>query len=162
MKRVLSAAAALAAVTLVLAGCGGSKKSSSGSESSMMTTVGGVAANDHGSKQVSGKTEVELDDFYFEPTVLKGKPGARVTLELKNEGSTEHNFSIDSQKINQDVDAGETKSVTVTFPRSGQISFYCKYHKGKGRAGALTTTGASGSGGGTTTTTGTTSTGGGY
>jgi plastocyanin len=162
MKRVLSAAAALIAVTLVLAGCGGSKKSSSGSEGTTMTTVGGVAANDHGSKQVSGKTEVELDDFYFEPTVLKGKPGARVTLELKNEGSTEHNFSIDSQKINQDVDAGETKTVTVTFPRSGQISFYCKYHKGKGRAGALTTTGASGSGGGTTTTTGTTSTGGGY
>jgi hypothetical protein len=44
---------------------------------------------------VSGETEVELDDYYFEPTVLKAKPGSKITPELKNEGKVEHNFSID-------------------------------------------------------------------
>ena len=42
-------------------------------------TIAGVKANDHGTKAVedSGKTEVELDDFYFKPTVLEGKRARR-------------------------------------------------------------------------------------
>jgi plastocyanin len=107
----------------------------------MKTTIAGLSANDHGVKQVSGEAEVELDDFYFEPTVLKGKPGAKVTLELKNEGKTEHNFSIDDQMIDQDLEAGESAKVTVTIPQSGEVSFYCKYHKSQGMAGALSASG---------------------
>jgi plastocyanin len=138
MKRAFLAVA----VVVLAAGCGGygSKSKSSTSESSgsgAKKTIAGVAANDHGTKNVSDEAEVELDDFYFEPTVLTGKPGSKVTLELKNEGSTEHNFSIDSQSIDKDVEEGEDAKVTVTFPKSGQLSFYCKYHKGKGMAGAL-------------------------
>jgi plastocyanin len=133
---------AVAFVVLLAAGCGGSSNSKSSSSESGgggggKKTIAGVPANDHGSKNVSGEAEVELDDFYFEPTVLRGKPGSQVTLELKNEGSTEHNFSIDSESINKDVEAGEDAKVTVTFPKSGQLSFYCKYHKNMGMAGAL-------------------------
>ena len=157
MARLLPAASALTALLFLVAGCGGSKKSET---EGAKTTIAGVSANDHGTKEVSGKTELELDDHYFEPTVLTGKPGARVTLELKNEGSVEHNFSIDSQGIDKDVEAGESAVITVTIPRSGAVSFYCKYHKSMGMAGALETTGTSSSGGGTTT--GSTSTGGGY
>jgi plastocyanin len=90
---------------------------------------------------VSGTTEVELDDYYFEPTVLKGKPGAKVTLELKNEGKVEHNFSLDAQHIDKDLDAGKSATVTVTLPQSGELSFYCKYHKSRGMAGALAASG---------------------
>jgi plastocyanin len=135
MKRAFLAVAFL---VLLAAGCGGSNSGSSSSESGGgKKTIAGVPANDHGSKNVSGEAEVELDDFYFEPTVLRGKPGSQVTLELRNEGSTEHNFSIDSQSIDKDVEGGEDAKVTVTFPKSGQLSFYCKYHKGMGMAGAL-------------------------
>jgi plastocyanin len=132
---------ALVLVVLISAGCGGSKKSESGESEGMKTTIAGLSANDHGVKQVSGEAEVELDDFYFEPTVLKGKPGAKVTLELKNEGKTEHNFSIDDQMIDQDLEAGESAKVTVTIPQSGEVSFYCKYHKSQGMAGALSASG---------------------
>jgi hypothetical protein len=51
-----------------------------------------------GTKTVSGSTfELEADnegsEFYFDPTVLKGSPGAKVTLTVKSEGSTLHNFT---------------------------------------------------------------------
>jgi plastocyanin len=134
-------AAALLCVAVLVAGCGGSKKSASGESEGMKKTLAGVSANDHGTKQVSGTTEVELDDYYFDPTVLKGKPGQKVTLELKNEGKVEHNFSIDAQHIDKDIEPGKSATVSVTIPQSGQISFYCKYHKSRGMAGALQASG---------------------
>ncbi|HKD34668.1 MAG TPA: cupredoxin domain-containing protein [Gaiellaceae bacterium] len=170
MRGVVVVAVPVTLVALAAAGCGGSSKSGSSSTSESggggQKTIAGVKANDHGSKNVSGEAEVELDDFYFEPTVLRGKPGSQVTIKLKNEGSTEHNFTIDAQKIDKDVEAGEDAEVTVTFPKSGVLSFYCKYHKSMGMAGALAAggTGAMTGSGGTTTeeTTTQTSTGKGY
>jgi len=163
MRRALM----VAAVVLLAAGCGGSggnsKSGGGGSEEGGQTTVAGVSANDHGTKSVSGgEAEVELDDYYFEPTVLKGKPGASVTLELKNEGSVEHNFAIDSQGIDKDLEAGEDAKVSVTIPKSGVVSFYCKYHKSMGMAGALSGGGSGGMTGTGETNTGETSTGKGY
>jgi plastocyanin len=155
------------AVVLLAAGCGGygGKSKSNSTESSGgggKTTVAGVPANNHGTKSVSSEAEVELDDYYFQPTVLKGKPGSSVTLELKNEGSVEHNFTIDSQGIDKDLEAGEDAKVSVTIPKSGVVSFYCKYHKSMGMAGALTGGGSGGMTGGGETGTGSTSTGKGY
>jgi plastocyanin len=147
----------------LLAGCGSSGSSSTTTESSGgggeseggTTTVGGLQANNHGTKSVetSGKTEVELDDFYFEPTVLEGTPGQKVTLELKNEGKVEHSFTVDSQGIDKDIEPADEGEVTVTIPESGAISFYCKYHKSSGMAGALAVEGGTGGMTGTGTTT---------
>ena len=115
----------------LLAGCGSSSSSSGGTTTEGgeseggTTTVAGLKANNHGTKSVetSGKTEVELDDFYFEPTVLEGKAGETVTLELKNEGNTEHSFTIDSQNVDQELGPGEEAEVDVTIPKSGVVSF---------------------------------------
>lgn len=115
MKRALLL---IGIATLLVAGCGSGKKS--------RTAVYG-----------GGKTAVEMDDFYFKPKTVKGKPGQKVTLELKNEGSVEHNLTIDDQGINKDVGAGKTASVEVTIPQSGTVAFYCKYHKSKGMTGQL-------------------------
>jgi plastocyanin len=154
---------------LAAAGCGSSSSNSSGGTTTEASsgggggqkTIAGVNANDHGTKAVAakGKTEVELDDFYFSPTVLQGKPGQKVTLELKNEGNTEHSFTIDSQGIDQELQPGDVAEVTVTIPKSGAVSFYCKFHKSSGMAGALAVSG--GTGGMTDTTTTTNSGGGG-
>ena len=118
-------------------------------------------ANDHGTKTArsSGKTEIELDDYYFDPTVIRGKAGQKVKLELKNEGKTEHSFTIASANIDKTLAPGDEAEVTVTMPKSGVVSFYCKFHKSSGMAGALAVGGASvsgGSGGGTGTNNGTT------
>jgi len=118
--------------------------SASASESAGGTiTVGSDTANNHGSKEVDNITsvEVELDDFYFEPTVLTGTPGQKLTIELKNESKagTLHNFSLSDQNIDQDVQADQSTEVTVTFPQSGFLEFFCKYHKSSGMVGELTT-----------------------
>ncbi|HZE28668.1 MAG TPA: cupredoxin domain-containing protein, partial [Gaiellaceae bacterium] len=126
-------------------------------------TIAGVKANDHGTKAVedNGKTEVEMDDYYFEPSVLEGKAGEKVTLELKNEGQTEHSFVIDSQGVDQEIQPGDEAEVDVTIPKSGVVSFYCKFHKSEGMAGALAVTGQAGGTGGMTDTGTTTDSGGG-
>ena len=135
-------------LALGAAGCGGgtsSSESTSGAAKGGKAKIAGQTVNDHGTKTVSGdETEMELDDYYFEPTLLRGKPGANVKLELKNEGSAEHNLTIASQGIDKDVEAGEDATVTVTIPKSGIVAFYCKYHRSMGMAGALTTNNASG------------------
>jgi plastocyanin len=105
-------------------------------------TIDGEKANDHGTKTVSGSTfELEADNdggkFYFDPTVLKGAPGSKVTLEIKNEGSVKHNFTIEDQKVDQDLNPDQMARVTVTFPRSGVVEFHCEYHQKLGMVGAL-------------------------
>ena len=122
----------LVALTLVAAACGGDEEGAS-------TTLGGQKANGHGSQDVAGESELdlELDDFYFEPTVLTGNAGETLKLDLENEGDTEHNFSLTDQRIDQDVEAGEKAEVSVTFPDSGTLVFFCKYHQDMGMRGAL-------------------------
>ena len=139
------------------AGCGGSSGSSSGdeSESTTSTTIGGTQVESHGTKDVSsesGKVEVELDDNYFKPTILKGKPGQMVELELKNEGSAEHTFTIAEQSVNKEIQPGDETETEVKFPASGELKFVCMFHQGEGMIGALqSSAGASSSSDSTTT-----------
>ncbi len=154
----------VAALFLVFAaaGCGGSSKSSSSgsttseSESTTSTTIGGKQVESHGVKDVSnesGKVEIELDDYYFNPTILKGKPGQKVELELKNEGNTEHTFTIAEQSINKEIQPGDETETEVTFPQSGALKFVCTFHQSQGMIGALVTSGSSSSSSDSTTTT---------
>jgi plastocyanin len=109
-------------------------------ESSGTITINGEQANDRGTKDVSGMTEVsvELDDeFYFEPTILKGTPGQQLSVELENEGSLQHNFSLEAQSISKDIDGGQKTTVSVTFPQSGNLVFFCRFHRGSGMIGEL-------------------------
>jgi len=152
----------------LLTGCGSSSSSSNSTTGSTgssggggQKTIAGVMANDHGTKTASssGTTEVELYDYYFEPTVIEGKAGQKVRLELKNEGKVEHSFTVSSESIEKTLSPGGKAEVSVTIPKSGVVSFFCKFHKSSGMAGALAVSGASvsgGSGGGTGTNNGTT------
>jgi plastocyanin len=134
------------ALGLVAAACSSKKNTGSGGgspseESSSGTmTIGSDKANDHGTVNVSGKedTSVELDSFYFKPTVLKGAAGQQIKLELENESNTLHNFTLSDQNVDQDVQASQKVEVTVTLPQSGFLEFFCKYHKSSGMVGELT------------------------
>ena len=81
--------------------------------------------------------DVEQDDFYFNPTIITGTPGQKVTIKLANEGSPTHNFTLEDQNIDQDVSPGSDATVTVTFPQSGTLEFYCKFHRSQGMVGEL-------------------------
>ena len=105
-------------------------------------SIDGQEANDHGTEDVVGATEVELeaDDFYFEPTVLTGEAGQEVTVTVTNEGESPHNFSISDQNIDEDLDPGDNAEVTVAFPRSGTLVFFCSFHQSNGMLGGLEAT----------------------
>jgi plastocyanin len=81
--------------------------------------------------------ELELDDNYFEPTIMSGKAGQEITLELFNEGGNIHNFSITEQNISEDLEEGGKEEVKVKFPESGAVKFFCQYHQELGMRGEL-------------------------
>lgn len=144
--RLVSAVVAAGVLALVLAACGGSGGTDGSEEGS--ATIAGMTAELHGTKDVSGETgkvEIELDDDYFEPTILKGTPGQKVTLELKNEGEQAHTLTISDQGIDTEVQPGDEAEADVTFPESGQLAFVCRFHESNGMVGALETSGSSSS-----------------
>lgn len=107
-------------------------------------TINGEKATDKGTQDITGQSAftLNLDNdpgvYYFQPTVLKGSPGQKVTLTLKNAGSIKHNFTLASQNINQDVNTpGSSSTVTITFPQSGTTEFHCEYHQSLGMVGEL-------------------------
>lgn len=101
--------------------------------------TGGDNANFHGEADVTGddSRELELDDNYFEPTILRGTAGQEITLELFNEGGNIHNFSITEQNISEDLERGGKKEVQVRFPAEGALRFFCQYHQELGMRGEL-------------------------
>lgn len=159
--------AAAVALPLVLAACGGSSSGGSSVTAQPATTTapaapststGGGGAygygygapaaspsaaalpsfNKHGSATVTGSTlKLEADNFYFEPSVIRGTPGQKVTLTLENSSATAHNFTVKSQHVDVDLDPHATKTAVVTIPASGYVSFYCEYHQSEGMAGVL-------------------------
>jgi plastocyanin len=154
MRRTFASPLALLFATMLLAAAcggdspqvGGSPTQSTPTETGSPTegeggtiTIAGREANDHGSLSVAGQDEIELelDDFYFQPTLLQGEAGQSLTIELRNEGTAAHNFSLTEQNVDQDLEAGEDAKVTVTFPDSGMLAFFCKFHAGQGMVGGL-------------------------
>ena len=155
MKRIQGVVVITAlSLVFVAAGCGGGSKSSSKSEETTSTTIMGSQVESHGTKDVStasGKVEIELYDNYFEPTILKGKPGQMVELELKNEGKATHTFTLAEQSVDKEIQPGDETETEVKFPQSGELKFVCKFHSSLGMIGALETSGASTSSSSTTT-----------
>jgi plastocyanin len=72
--------------------------------------------------------EMELDDYYFEPTTIKSPGGSTATIELTNEGSVAHTFTVDALDVDEQVDAGGTKTVTVEIGTETRYEYYCRFH----------------------------------
>jgi plastocyanin len=155
MKKISCLIAPVVALVLVLASCGdddGADVRESGAESGSGSASGsgsGTASgqppvslegtvNDHGMGDVEDdELELELDDNYFAPTFVRGKPGGEVTVELENEGSATHTFTSDALGVDEEVSGGESSSVTVTLPQEGAIEFHCRFHGSQGMKGAF-------------------------
>jgi plastocyanin len=101
--------------------------------------IDGEGVNFHGIGRVvdGGTIEMEMDEDYFGPTVLKGPAGATVTIELQNEGSRPHNFSVAGQGIDFNCGVRAQGEIEVVFPHTGVLAFTCKYGATSGMRGAL-------------------------
>jgi plastocyanin len=160
--RLLALAPLAAATVLAAAACGGGSSNgsqaggtpkSSASQPSASSTmpstssggsmgghnkINGKTVNYHGTKTVAGKQSatIDLEDNYFEPSILKGKPGQKITLHLDNEGEAEHTFTLPGQHIDKTLQAGKKATVKITFPSKTTL-FHCRFHDGLGMRGAL-------------------------
>jgi len=101
--------------------------------------VAGEEANDQGTEDIAGVSdfELEMDEFYFRPTVLSGEAGQTITLEVLNNGSNPHTFTLDAIQVDVEVQPGQNGTTKVTFPESGALLFYCRFHAGGGMRGGL-------------------------
>jgi plastocyanin len=137
--RTLVMAAPVMAVALAIAGCGGGGGSASAGGATTAAAASGGGGSGGGATSVAGMTQVtmRMNDDYFSPAVLTGTPGQKVTVDLVNAGGVEHNFTLASQGIDQDVEPGQDAKVPVTFPASGVIAFHCEYHVSEGMKGML-------------------------
>ena len=127
MRRVLILVACTGLGLGVLGGCGSGSGSGSPSDKSSGGSVSGQA--------------LEAVDNAFKPAQLTVPAGQKVTLTLKNDGATLHNFSIDALGVSKDVEAGKQVTVSFTPTSAGTLSFYCKYHQALGMTGTLTVSG---------------------
>jgi plastocyanin len=129
-KRNMLLVASLVATIAAATACSSSSSSSASSGASGQVTTG----------DASGQStfDVSANNFFFSPNQISGTAGQKVTFHITNDGDTTHNFSIDDQSISENIDAGQSTDVQVTFPSSGTVQFYCAIHKSLGMTGELT------------------------
>jgi hypothetical protein len=104
-------------------------------------TLDGKQANDHGRAFVSfgGNKTVEVDDYFFAPTVLSipvGNGGVR-TFIFRSVSGTTHNISLAEQGIDIDIDPGSSVEVSVRLEPDATLVFACRFHEDRGMVGAF-------------------------
>ena len=103
--------AAVFSVALLTAACGSDDDGTDGS-----TDTGG------------GESEqtITIADFTFDPSSLTVPSGEDVTIEVTNEDDAEHSFTLDDDSVSQDVEGGESQTVTINLTEG--IGWHCEYH----------------------------------
>jgi plastocyanin len=131
--------ALIAVLALAAAACGNDDTTTPSSQSS--TPAGSKASplTNKGTEDVSSMSNftVEADDFYFKPTFMKVKAGQKLSIEVENEGSAQHTFTITSMNIDKTIDPGKKAEVEITFAGPADLAFFCKFHGSGGMRGAF-------------------------
>jgi plastocyanin len=78
-----------------------------------------------------------MSDNFFDPLCLAVSSTQEITM--TNTGVALHNFSIEDQGVDIDVEAGaeETTGPVEELVRPGTFRFICKYHEAEGMVGTL-------------------------
>lgn len=101
----------------------------------LLAACGGGAAATTGPK-----VTVELTDFAFGPKSVEIPAGQKVTLELRNKGAVEHDFTVDAIGLKAIVKPGQTATRSVGPLTAGTThDLYCSTagHKESGMVGKL-------------------------
>jgi plastocyanin len=133
----------LGTAAIVFVGCGGGSSTTSASTSSQSGNASQPVSlpgttNDKGTQTASGnEITVELDDFYFNPTFIKGTPGQALTVHLKNEGKNAHTFTSAALNVDKTLQPGQDADVQVMLPQTGATEYHCQFHQSSGMQGAF-------------------------
>lgn len=88
---------------------------------------GAACSSDGGSGGDGGGTAdqtITIKDLAFDPGELT--VSGSTTIEVVNQDSVEHSFTLDDDSVSQDVEGGE--SATVTIDPAASIGWHCEYH----------------------------------
>ena len=78
----------------------------------------------------SDAVEVVQDDDAFEPGALHLEAGTEVDVEVRNEGSNDHNFTIDALDLSTGtIEPGRVMTATFVVP-NGTTEYRCTFHPG--------------------------------
>jgi len=96
--------------------------------------------NAHGTGTATGgDIAINQQDYDFSPTFVQVPKGVTsVTVTVKNNGSTQHTFTVPAEHVDVVLNPGETMVETVPINQGG-ILFYCRFHKSQGMQGAFFT-----------------------
>jgi plastocyanin len=125
----------IVALALLGTGCGDDDDSGGSTAGTTPTTAGSPVSLPagtpfHGTADAEDGMELELDDFYFGPTVVEATPGQTFKVELFNEGAAPHTFTVDSMGIDEQLAPEQRMEITVTAPSAaGTVEFYCRFHR---------------------------------
>ncbi len=89
--------------------------------------VGSACSSDGDTQGDGGGTADEtitIKDLAFDPTELT--VSGSTTIEIVNQDTVEHSFTLDDDSVGQDVEGGE--SATVTIDPAASIGWHCEYH----------------------------------
>jgi plastocyanin len=135
--RVLAIASLLTITAAACSSGGGGNKSASGRGSCAARAHLTGSVNDTGTRAAAGNTiRLEMQDSKFSPTCTTSVPAGTITVTVHNGGSLLHNFSVPDQSIDHDVQPGQTITVQVKVGTT-PVTYFCKYHRFSGMAGAL-------------------------
>ena len=81
--------------------------------------------------------EVKLYDDAFNPKVITIPTGRTTTVILKNEGKKKHTFTVEKLNIDEEVQPGKEKTITVNPKTSGTYELICRYHFQEGMVGKV-------------------------
>lgn len=68
---------------------------------------------------------ITASDFQFAPDALT-VPSGQSSITVTNEGSVEHSFTLDDDSVSEDIEPGD--SVTVSVDITADAGFHCEYH----------------------------------
>jgi plastocyanin len=114
--RYVARTAVLIGAALVLAACGGDDGDGGGG--------GGEAAG-----------SLSMVDNAFEPADLTVAAGS--SLDVSNDGQNPHNITIEGTDIDEDVDPGQSSSITIDA-EAGEYTMFCEFHRAAGMEGTVT------------------------
>jgi nitrite reductase (NO-forming) len=109
-RHALRLGAALFSIALVLGACGSDDEPTG-------TGDGGGGSADQ---------SITIADFTFDPDTLTVPSGEDVTIEVTNDDDVEHSFTLDDDSVSQDVEGGESQTVTLNLTEG--IGWHCEYH----------------------------------
>ena len=134
--RTMMLAGALALVGVACGGGGGNQATTTPPVATG-TTESPTASPTGGGTQ---GTTLILKDNVFDPADFTIAAGSQITL--KNEGASLHNFSVEGQNIDKDIQPGETETEDILQGlQPGTYTMFCKYHRSIGMEGTLTISG---------------------